>query len=100
MGYDFRMPGKPETRENYTYNVAPMFYAANPGTGIFIINGMTGERAVRPLLNIRTYMVLHRSEMEAMNPTNDWGDYRGALKLLDRLIEISQDNPHGEWVVD
>ena len=35
-----------------------------------------------------------------MNSENGWGDYRGVIKLLNRLIEISQDYPDGEWVVD
>lgn len=100
MGYDFHMPGNPETWINYTYNVSPMFYAANPGKGILVINGMTGERAVQPLLNIRTYMISHRSEMEAMNPENGWGNYSGAINLLDRLIEASRENPDGKWEAD
>ena len=65
-----------------------------------VIQGMTGSRAVQPLLDIRNYMVLHRLEMKALNPKNGWGDYFGALSLLDRLIEISQDYPDGKWMID
>ncbi len=100
MGYDFRIRGEPETQVNYTYNVSRMFYAAKPDIGIWVINGMPGKRAVEHLLEIHNYMVLHRPEMEAMNPENGWGDYHGAIKLLTRLIEISQDYPEGEWEVD
>ena len=101
MSFDFQMiEHGPETKVNYTSNVAPMFKAAIPDKGIMVIKGMTGSRAVQPLIYIRNYMVQHREEMEALNPANGWGDYSGVLRLLDRLIEISQNFPDGEWEVD
>ncbi len=101
MGYDFQMIGYgSETSANYTHNVTPMFTAAIPDRGIMVTKGMTGNRAVQPLMYIRNYTVQHPEEMEALNPTNGWGDYSGVLRLLDRLIEISQDFPDGEWEVD
>lgn len=101
MSYDFQMIGYgSETSANYTYNVTPMFTAAIPDKGIMVIEGMTGSRAVQPLMYIRNYMVQHPEEMKALNPTNGWGNYSGVLKLLDRLIEISQNFPDGEWEIN
>ena len=101
MSFDFQMiEHGSETKAGYTSNVAPMFKAANPDQGIMVIQGVTGSRAVQPLMDIRNYMVLHQREMLAQNPTNGWGDYSGVLRLLDRLIEISQDFPDGEWKID
>lgn len=101
MSFDFQMiEHGPETKVNFTSNVAPMFKAANPDKGIMVIQGVTGSQAVKPLMDIRNYMALHREEMEVLNPTNGWGHYFSALRLLDRLIEISQDFPDGEWKID
>lgn len=101
MSFDFQMiEHGPKTKVDYTSSVAPMFKAANPDEGIMVIQAVTGSRAVKPLIDIRNYMVLHRKEMEVLNPINGWGDYFGALGLLDRLIEIFQDFPDGEWKID
>ncbi|USE35145.1 hypothetical protein [Endozoicomonas sp. SCSIO W0465] len=101
MSYDFQMKGYGEqTWVNCTYNVAPMFYAAKPGQGIHVIEGMAGERAVKVLLEIRNYMVENKSAMEALNPENGWGSYHDTVnRVLDRLITISQDYPEGIWEI-
>lgn len=100
MSYDFQMIGYGnETWVNCTYNVAPMFYAAHP-EGIWVIGGMSGNRAVAVLQNIRNYMVDNRAAMEAMNPPNGWGSYDDTVhRVLDRLIAISEQNPEGIWEI-
>ncbi|MGO0306272.1 hypothetical protein ACTL6P_06575 [Endozoicomonas acroporae] len=101
MGYDFQMKGYgDDTFVNCSYNVTPMFCAAKPGAGIHVIEGMTGSRAVKPLLEIRNYMVENRAAMEALNPPNGYGSYHDTVyRVLDRLITISQYNPEGIWEI-
>ena len=65
MGYDFQMQGYgKETQVYCTYNVSPMFYAANPGKGINVINGMSGGRAVIKLKHIYNCMVQNKIRLQ------------------------------------
>lgn len=82
---------------NYTYNVAPMWYAAMPDTGIRTHYGMTGREALIPLRQIRTYMENNREDLRKLNPSNGWGSYAGALQFVTDLINASVRHPDDVW---
>ena len=70
MSYDMYIG---DEEYNYTYNVSKMWYAANSECGIRVHYGLTGYKALKPLLNIYNYMVLNEYELKKMNPSNGWG---------------------------
>ena len=97
MSYDMSI-GNEEF--NYTYNVAPMWYAAIPDAGIRAHYGLTGRDAVPRLRHIREYMEDHRDELLEMEPENGWGSYDGALGFVNRLIAASLRHPDDVWYGD
>jgi hypothetical protein len=94
MSYDMEIA---DEQFSYTWNVAPMWYAAMPEKGIQAHCGMTGRDALVPLRRIREYMEDNRDAMIAMNPDNGWGDYDGALQFVTDLINASARNPETIW---
>ena len=85
---------------NYTYNVADMWYAAIPETGIRTHYGMTGRDAIGPLGEIISYMLDHEKELRKIEPENGWGSYDGALDFVGRLISASLRNIEEIWEGD
>ena len=76
--------------KNYTYNVAPMFYKAfDIEGGLKGINGMLGDEAIGYLEHAINQMKVY----ENVNPENFWGNYEGALRLLEWLLHECVQNP-------
>lgn len=87
---------------SYTYNVGPMFKAAfNEFTdeGIQYLNGREGEASIGILSWAIQYMRNHQNELKKLNPANGWGDYEGALALLEQLLQWTVDAPKARFVV-
>ena len=91
---------------NYTYNVAPMFYSATialgccpDDAGIRVLDDMGGRQAVKVLRAIREFMEENSVEMKELNPASGWGDYEGAMTLLNNLIVASIENPNSLWSI-
>lgn len=82
---------------NYTYNVAPMWYASEPELGIRAIYGSTGREAIPILHGMRDYMEKHWVDMLAMEPDNGWGSALGAHTFLNQLILASLNNNDAVW---
>jgi hypothetical protein len=77
---------------NYTYNVAPMFYEALNVEGSIKINqisvdlaGKTGEELFPVLDGAIKDMEARPYHYTAMNPSNGWGNYDGALDVLKKI---------------
>lgn len=98
MGWDFGMEidaGNDDPvwigfEASYTFNVAPMFYAAFDGeteSGIRDLHHMSGAAAAQKLRVAIERMEDDPAKYEAMNPPNGWGNYDGALELLRTLLE-------------
>lgn len=77
---------------NYTYNVGPMFYKAL-GVGLGDLEGVVASEAIPRLRAAVADMVDNPVPYEAMNPSNGWGDYAGALRYLRKLLECCEENP-------
>lgn len=94
--------------DNYTYNVSPMFYRAfgdarsplrDDDTGIRALNGMLGREAYELLGEAIRYMHEHAGELRELNPDNGWGDYEGALSLLQRISGWCAEAPDARLTV-
>ncbi len=97
MSYDIEIA---DEEFNITTNVAPMFYAAIPETGIRTIYGMTGADALPTLQFIRTYFEDNKTKLEAMEPSNGWGTFDDTYKFLCEMVRASMNNPTSEWSGD
>jgi len=83
---------------NYTYNVAPMWYAVFPDSkNMLDIDGMTGKESVSRIESFVTALEAEPERFKAMEPNNGWGSYDSFLKALKSLIEIAEQNPDGMW---
>jgi len=103
MSYDFSMtaPLGPDGEHvrvgdfdlNYTYNVGPMFADA---FGIRISEAIHGQRADIAGPKVADALAKLRAEPDkyrAMNPTNGWGNYEGAVMVLETLLAWCQELP-------
>ena len=94
---------------NCTYNLAPMFekafatagsegwfdkaFGGAPGTGLRLLEGKTGAEAL-PLLEIAIKsMEAFPEEYKALNPSNGWGTYEGALETIQELLSWAVEAP-------
>ena len=104
MSYDVYMvvdtggtePAYVTESRNYTYNVSPMFRAALGGKGLNDLQGLSGAEAAVKLTSALAFMVGHRDEMVALNPENGWGDYNGALRFLEGILEDCLKHPKAQ----
>jgi len=79
---------------NYTYNVSPMYRAAFPGEkGVNMLHGLTGEEAQEFLVSAIQKMRDDPNYYKEMNPSNGWGNYEGALRVLETLLVWCKDVP-------
>lgn len=98
MSYDITIK---EIREvevyenNYTYNVSPMFREALGGNGINHLDGKTCLDAIGHLEIAVNKMKAEPDKYKAMNPKNNWGDYKGALKVLEDLLASCKESVDG-----
>lgn len=93
-----------ECDENYTYNVAPMFYEAFRGTefeglGIRGLDEQPAPKCLAALEAAIADMEANPEKYSAMNPPNGWGDSDGALRLLKTLATWCRNHPDGELSV-
>jgi hypothetical protein len=102
MSYDFRMivdaggetPGIVFDDLNYTYNVSPMYYDAFDGNkGVNILQGKTGEECIPWLETAIKKFKADPEKYQKLNPKNGWGDYSGALRVLEELLMWCQEAP-------
>jgi len=107
MSYDFYLTSHCEAcdtdhhhfNKNYTSNVAPMF-AHRFKDGIHVINNENANVGGRILFDLLGHFLDNKEELEKLNPTNGWGDYEGALKLIRDMVKASMYAPNDAvWTV-
>jgi len=96
MSYDIRIA---EETFNITYNVAPMFYKYNK-EGVRCIYGKTGAQAATLLLDMYSYFIESKEELEKMNPENGWGSWKNTTNCIHKMMMTSLDNPKDIWEGD
>lgn len=103
---------------NYTSNVGSMYRAAMPGPypgggkydgikdldgpcgGLPGISGLSCKEAARVLSSGLAYMREHSEDMRALNPSNGWGEFAGAVAFLERILDACNDHPRGVVAVN
>jgi len=96
---------------NYTSNVAEMYYLAIPKKryipvlkeergGLWSLEGMQCAQAIPIIKEAIVYFVKNRTELEKLNPSNGWGNYKGALKMLENILEMCIDHPKATLRID
>ncbi|TVR08183.1 MAG: hypothetical protein EA401_14290 [Planctomycetota bacterium] len=84
----------------YTYNVSPMWRDGYPDRGIRAHYGMTGRDSLPVLRTLRDHLEGNHERLLAMNPSNGWGDYYGALAFVHSLIMAAMRHPDQIWEGD
>ena len=84
---------------NYTSNVAPMFFSEEVfgKDGIRSIDRMAGFEAIPILLKALDGLRSDPHKFKEMNPNNGWGDYEGAVRLIENLIEWCRDERYAQF---
>ena len=79
---------------SYTYNVSPMYYDAftHPG-GIRALDGLEGKYCQPRLRKAINKMRSNPEHYQEMNPENGWGNYDGAVALLEKLERWCKASP-------
>lgn len=77
---------------NYTSNVSKMWNDAM-GIPLSELDGKMAEDAIWYLEKGIFNMTNEPEHFKAMNPKNGWGDYNGALKYLEKFLEICREHP-------
>ena len=107
MSYDFWLASSCETcntshvhfEVNYTSNIGPMFRHRFKD-GIHVINNENANVGGRILFDLLGHFLDNKEELEKLNPTNGWGDYEGALKLIRDMVKASMYAPNDAvWTV-
>lgn len=107
MSYDIHLvidTGGPEPvavgkgDHNYTYNCTPMFRTAMTG-GLDSLNLKTAGSQVERLQSAIASMEAEPGMYRAMNPSNGWGSYEGALQFLRDLEADARAHPKAEFRV-
>jgi hypothetical protein len=83
---------------NYTSNTSPMWRHAfaqsgAPNTGLADLNGLPAQAAADLLAPAIAHMATHPEQYEAMEPSNGWGDYEGALVFMVRFLQQCRYHP-------
>lgn len=109
MSYDFQMcadvgasslvPLRDYDDLNYTYNVEPMFRKALPPDGILTIHNLTGRAALPHLKTALDAMIQDPATYKALNPSNGWGDYYGAMNVLKILKQWCEEVPDATLLI-
>jgi len=107
MSYDFEMVIEElttvESGLNYTYNVSKMYYEAfryaGLEGGINSLHKMLGKDMIDPLKIAIKEMKINSKYYRKMNPRNGWGDYEGALNVLEKLLKWSYSHPKATLII-
>ena len=102
MSYDINLVNCDEEEvydDNYTYNVASMFRDAIGGDGLYELYGKSAKDCLSLLENSIFKMKNDTKHYENMNPENGWGDYKGALKVLERLYYACVENEDSKVII-
>lgn len=77
---------------NYTSNVSGMWQKAL-GYPISEIYGFKASKCVKELTRAIKAMKDNPDEYRIMNPKNGWGNYEGALRVLEEMLRNCKENP-------
>ena len=88
------------TDMSYTYNVYPMYRKAfSQDAGIRALDHRKGKDCIDWLDAAIADMKAKPEEYRKLNPPNGWGNYEGALEVLERLSTWCREVPEAVVVV-
>ena len=84
---------------NYTFNVSPMYYDAIGEIGMRGLSGMGGDEAYPILVDAIKKMKDSPDKYKEMNPPNGWGNYEGALNVLEEMAKAALECPKAVFCI-
>ena len=78
---------------NMTSNIAPMYYDAF-GKDWKFINNQKCKDIIGFIEEAYLKMENNPDKYKAMNPSNGWGNYEGALEYLKSILKECEENPN------
>ena len=78
---------------HYTYNVSPMFSAVI-GTGLNELDGIRASEMAEKCVAILDAFNRDPAKFKAMNPSNGWGDFEGARKFIQTILNACREAPN------
>lgn len=85
---------------NVTYNVFKMYAEAGCRDALKAATDKKASELIEPLESGLAAMRADPDKYKALNPSNGWGSYEGAMKFLDELIAACRAHPKatiGTW---
>lgn len=76
-----------------TWNIMPMYRLA--GLEFRTLDGETGRDALVRIEAALEKMKREPEKYRALNPSNGWGSYEGAVEVLERFAEVCREMPDG-----
>lgn len=80
-------PSGKQINTNYTNNVIPMWKEAGCYDALYRSSGKLAKEILPELGKAWQDMLNNPEKYKAMNPSNNWGDYHGALAFLEGIME-------------
>ena len=77
-----------------TYNLSPMFTKAMGGKGLRGLDGLKCSEAVEVVRVGLANMRQNRTEYEALNPPNGWGNFTGAREFMGFFLTALEKHPN------
>ena len=85
--------------DNYTHNVCPMWELAGVWEALYESDGQQAAELISTLEKGYEAMRASPAAYCALNPSNRWGDYSGALKFLQAFTDACKKFPKAlVWV--
>jgi hypothetical protein len=85
--------------ENCTHNLAPMWRKAGVYDALYMSDGRRAGDYLEALKAGLADMEENPAEYKKLNPPNGWGDYEGAIGVLQRITRAFEEYPDGKiWI--
>lgn len=78
---------------NITHNLSPMWRKAGVYEALYNSEGKKAGELYVTLEKGLHHMTYHAEEYRALNPSNGWGNYEGALAFLKDVMDACNENP-------
>lgn len=78
---------------NITHNVAPMWVKAGVYDALYNSEGKQAREIIETLSSGENNMLANSAEYIALNPSNGWGNYNGALDFLQGVLAACKEYP-------
>jgi hypothetical protein len=81
---------------NATHNLLPMWRKAGVSDALYNSDGKLAKEITEKIQEGLAHMLEHKSEYVALNPSNGWGNYEGAVAFLQNLFNACLKYPNSK----